>query len=524
MNHNFQKFKKKVEQLFNHYNAGNYTFVIQQVNILLKKQPKNQFILNLLGSSHHKMGNLNIAQKIFLHVIQLDENNLASINNLANVYKDLSRFKEAEDLYEKILNKDPNYINAVVNYGSLKFQLNQFDDSIALYKRGLKLNKDSLIIHYNLGLVYQSLGNFDEAKSSFKEVLRIDPNMNIVDRMMSRFIKYNENNDHLISMLEKIKYPNLNNESRINLSFALGKAYEDLADYEKSFFYLEKGNKLKNKTFKYNANIDDQLFNSISNIFKDYNFENVDHINKNYKQIIFIVGLPRSGTSLIEQILSSHSEIYGAGELDFLEKLIRKSFYIDNKFKLPNLTDSNNLNLFPKISKDYLELINQFKIKEHIVTDKAPLNFRWIGFIKIFFPDAKVVHCMRDPRDNCLSLYKNIFDENQNWTYNQADILNYYKNYKNLMDFWKIKLPNFIYDCNYENIINNPDIEIKNLIKFCDLEWENQCLEFHKAKRAIKTVSVAQARKPLYKTSISSNKNYSLFLKDFFDKLNTLSS
>ena len=524
MNQNFEKFKKKVEQLFNHYNAGNYPFVIQQVNLLLKKQPKNLFILNLLGSSHHKMGNLDVAVKVFLHVIQLDENNLAGINNLGNVYRDLSRFEEAKNLYEKILNKNSNYINAIVNYGSLKFQLNQFDESIALYKRGLKLDNNSLIIQYNLGLVYQSIGNFSEAKSAFEEVLRIDPNMHIADRMMSRFIKYDQNNHHLKNMLEKIKDPNLNDESKINLNFALGKAFEDLKDYKKSFFYLESGNKLKNKIHKYNTGIDDQLFTNILNTFKDFNFKKIEEENNKEKQIIFIVGLPRSGTSLIEQILSSHTRVYGAGELDFLEKLMRKSFYIDGKFKLPNLVSPGNMDLFQKISKDYLALVNEFKTQEQIVTDKAPLNFRWIGFIKIFFPNAKIVHCKREAKDNCLSLYKNIFDENQNWTYNTTDILNYYKNYKNLMNFWKVKLPNFIYNCSYENIINNPDIEIKNLIEFCGIEWEDQCLEFYKSKRAIKTVSVAQARKPLYKTSISSSANYAPFLTDFFDKLDSLSS
>ena len=119
----------------------------------------------------------------------------------------------------------------------------------------------------------------------------------------------------------------------------------------------------------------------------------------------------------------------------------------EGKFKLPNLASSSNMDLFQKISKDYLALVNEFKTQEQIVTDKAPLNFRWIGFIKIFFPNAKIVHCKREAKDNCLSLYKNIFDENQNWTYNTTDILNYYKNYKNLMDFWKMKLPNFIYNC-----------------------------------------------------------------------------
>ena len=532
MNNNFEKFKKKTEQLVNHYNAGNYIFVIQQVNILLKKQPKNQFILNLLGSSHHKLGNLDIAKKVFLHVIQLNKNdlmgtnNLAAMNNLANVYKDLLKFDEAEILYKEILNINPNYINAIVNYGSLKYQLNELNDAVIMYKQALKINYHSIITHYNLGLTYQSQGKFEYAKSSFDEVLKINPDMHIVDRMISRFIKYDENNSHLISMLEKIKKTNLNNESKINLNFALGKAYEDMKDFKKSFFYLEHGNDLKNKICKYNPNDDNQLFKVIIDTFKNYNFDNINDINNiknSNKQIIFIIGLPRSGTSLIEQIIASHSKVYGAGELNFLENIMRSNFLLDKKFKFPNLDDHKNLNLFPEISKKYFELINHFKTEDPIITDKAPLNFRWIGFIKIFFPDAKVIHCVRQPKDNCLSLYKNIFDENQNWTYNQDNLLNYYKNYRKLMGFWKKKLPNFIYECRYEDIIDNPNNKIADLIKFCNVDWEDQCLEFYKSERPIKTVSVAQANQPLYNTSISSNKNFEIFFKDLFYNLDNLS-
>ena len=155
-------------------------------------------------------------------------------------------------------------------------------------------------------------------------------------------------------------------------------------------------------------------------------------------------------------------------------------------------------------------------------TDKMPENFFWIGFIKILFPNAKVIHCVRDPKDNCLSLYKNIFDESQNWTYNKSNIFNYYKNYYELMNFWKKKLPNFIFDCKYENLINNSKVEIKKLLDFCDVSWNDNCLKFYNSKRAIKTVSVAQVRQPLYKSSISSSKNFEFYLSDLFIKLENL--
>ena len=235
------------------------------------------------------------------------------------------------------------------------------------------------------------------------------------------------------------------------------------------------------------------------------------------------MGLPRSGTSLVEQIISSHSEVFGGGELKFLEDLILNNFY-----------KNNNLDTFQKLTKDtdlidnirtkYYDYVKKISSSRNIITDKAPLNFRWIGFIKILFPNSKIIHCKRDPKDNCLSLYKNIFDEKLDWTYNQSDISTFYSSYFDLMKFWNSKVDDFIYDVNYEKLVLNPDTEIKKLIKFCDLNWEDSCLKFYENKRPIKTVSISQARKPLFKSSISSHKNYNSFLKELFLNLDKIHS
>ena len=518
----FENFKLKVEKLFNHYNSQNYKYVIQQVNLLLKKQPNNQFILNLLGSSYHRLGNLLTAKKVFMRAIALDKNSCASLNNLANVYKDLNENKLAEELYIKILKINPNYINTINNYASLNFKLNKYEDAIHYYKKALLIDKNNSLVHYNIGLVYQSLGKFKEAMLHYKEVLKIDPNMNIIDRIMSRFIKYNEDDSHLKEMLQKIKNQKLNDNSKINLNFAIGKAYEDLKDYKKSFIYIDEGNRIKDNINKHDMRPFDKLVINIKNSFKNYSFNKKRSHQDINKKIIFIVGLPRSGTSLIEQIISSHPNVYGSGELDYLERLMIDNFYTNNELKIPNLEHDDSHKLIDTISSKYLELINDFNPAEENITDKAPLNFRWIGFIKILFPNAKIIHSVRDPKDNCLSLYKNIFDDSLNWTYNKSHIFHYYKNYNELMNFWKKKLPNFIYDCKYEDLIGNSKIEIEKLLSFCDLDWNDNCLKFYETKRAIKTVSVAQARQPLYNSSISSSKKFEPFLSDLFSNLDNL--
>ena len=520
--HNQKKLELKIVKLVNHYNANNYGYVIRECNLLLKKIPNNIFIYNLLGNCYQNLKELERAKKIFFYILNIDKTNIAAMNNLANTLKSLKEFNEAEKYFKKILTINPKYIHALVNYGTLNFELNRYDRAIDLYDQALEIDKNNVLLNYNYALSHQSLGNFEKAKKHFKEVLKINPKITSADKLISRMIKYKKDSNHLIEMEKKAEDKSLSDFEKTNLFFALGKAYEDLLDYQKSFSYLEKGNNIKKKITKYNFELDNKLFRDLKDFFQNYDFANINKLKNNNKNIIFILGMPRSGTSLVEQIISSHSKVYGSGELDFLETLVSKNFYKKNIFDAKILETEDSQNIVDNISAEYYKLIETLNPKETFITDKAPLNFLWIGFIKIFFPNAKVVHCVRNPKDNCLSLYKNIFDQNLNWSYNQSDLAQYYLNYFELMNFWNKKFPNFIHNINYETLIANPKEEIENLIKFCGLNWEDNCLKYYNNKKPIKTVSSAQARQQLYATSIASNKNYESYLSDLFSRLEKL--
>jgi len=443
------------------------------------------------------------------------------MNNLANAYKDILEFEKAENLYKEIIKINPSYINAITNYANLKFQLDQYEDAIELYNRALKIDDKIENIHYNMGLTYQSYGAFEEAKKHFKEMLKINPTATIADRLISRFTKYNQENTHFKEMIERSRIDNLNDNSKINLYFALGKAYEDIKDYEKSFSFIKKANDLTNNKFYYDKKDDDSFTDDIQKFFNKKDVINCVN-KKNTDEIIFILGLPRSGTSLAEQIISSHSKVYGAGELNYLENIIKKKFFTKNKINLNLPLNDDFISLVSESSQQYINLIKNFKTSKNIITDKAPQNFKWIGFINLFFPNSKIIHCYRDAKDNFLSLYKNFFPEGLEWTYNEENLINYYKNYKIMMNFWNKLFSGKIYHLEYEKVINNPKDEIKNLIKFCDLEWEDNCLDFYNTKRSIKTLSVAEARKPIYKSSLSGSSNFSPFLQKAFEKLEKL--
>ena len=258
-----------------------------------------------------------------------------------------------------------------------------------------------------------------------------------------------------------------------------------------------------------------ELFQSIKESFKEIKFNKISTDSVSSKNIIFILGMPRSGTSLVEQIITSHSKVFGAGELSQLSKIIEGNL-IDNKIvstkKVLDLTKSDSFTA--QLRKDYYDYLKRFNFSENFITDKAPLNFRWIGLIKILFPNAIIIHCSRNPKDNCLSLYKNFFEGGLNFSYNQKELATYYKLYLDLMNFWLNLFPDSIYEVNYERLINNPKDEINKMINFCGLNWEDDCMQFHNNKTPIKTMSTAQARKPIYKSSVNSFEKFSPFLTD----------
>ena len=514
--------KKKIAKLVNQFNVGNYPHVIQEVNILLKKLPNNSFLLNLLGSCYQKLGHHETAKKNFLQVLVTEPKNLAAMNNLANVLKDMLEFEKAEEQFRKILKIDDKYINGITNYANLKFQLDQYEEAINLYNKALEIDNKSENIHYNIGLTYQSYGNFKKAEYHFKEMLKINPKATGADRLISRFTKYDKNNEHLKEMLEREKnIGDFHDRIKINLYFALGKAFEDVKDFEKSFTYLKKANDLTNNQFNFEKGSGKKFYDDLKEFFEKIK-NNENPLKEKGGKIIFILGLPRSGTSLAEQIISAHSKVYGAGETGYLDKLIKKKFYVKNKLNF-EILEENKLDLInEEIGQKYIDLLKNFKFQENFITEKDPLNFRWIGFINLMFPNSKIVHCYRNLKDNFFSLYKNFFPEGLEWSYNEQNLFDYIKNYKEIIKYWKRKFPGTIYDLNYEKLINNPNLEIKELIKFCDLEWQDECLNFFENKRSIKTLSVAEARKPIYKSSLSGSNNYSVFFKETFDKLENL--
>ena len=507
---------------------GNYSKALREIKKILKKKPKNVDALNLKGLSLQGLNEIEESIKYFKEALLVDENYIPVLNNLAISHKSLGDIDLARKAYEKIILLNDKYLPALNNLAFIEQEYNNHNKAIKLFNKILNLNNrdekipldNQISAMYQLGKIKSEQGNFKEAHDYFNKILKINPKNISTHGRLATIITYSKNNQdslkHIKEMTDLTKDQNLKAEEKVILFISIGKAFEDNKNYEKAFFYYNKANFLKNKNFtNYNFGQEEELFKNLKSFFSDIDFTQVK-VNDFEKKVIFVCGLPRSGTTLTEQILASHNNVTMTGELNYLTEAMHKYIIITPPNINKKLIDKLLLN--NKVQDYYKKLLNNYKVKSTHVIDKAPLNFKWIGFIKFFFPNAKIIHVSRNAQDNCLSLYKNNFkSKTLAWAYTQKNIANYYNLYFDLMKFWEKKLPNFIYNFKYENVINDKENEIRKLLNFCNLNWDTKCLNHQDNKNlTVKTASLSQVRKPIYSSSINSNKRYSKNLQEMF--------
>ena len=502
--------ENEIKVILNHFKSGDYVNTIKKAKQLSKKNPQNFFLKNLIGSAFLQTGNLKEAIINFKLSIELSPTNIAALNNLANSYKRIGEYKLAETYYLKTLDLNEKYINGLVNYANLKILLNEINAAIELLKKALSINTNNYIAHYNLATAYQTIGKYSDALNHAELTIKTNPTFAPADKLISALTKYNNKNVHLLDMESKLNNKNTNEIDKVYLNFGIAKAYEDLKDFDKFIKHIKKGNDIRKKIFQYNVKTDIILMNKIKLIFKDINYLDFK-LKDPEKNIIFILGMPRSGSSLLQKMLSAHQKILGAGELPFLQQILSKEI-------LDNFHLAGSFSSLENFANDYVKKISVFKGNEDFIIDKNPLNFLYAGFIKIFLPNAKIIHIKRNSKDNCFSCYKELF-ENLNFTDTQEDLLKFYNSYSDLMSFWNQNLKDFIHTISYEDLIIDPKSSIQKVLNFCDLDFDKRCLDFDKNNSPIQTMSVMQARKPIYKSSINSYKKYENDLSYLFDNL-----
>lgn len=510
---------QEIQTLINMYKYGDFSGVLKKCSLLVKTHPKNDFLWNLAGLSFQKIGDNKNAITSFQSAIHLNSQNISAKNNLAISYKNIREFKKAEEILNKLLKQKPNYFNALINLANLKNDTYFFDEAIKLYKKAIDTEEKSPELYLNISNTLQTTNKMEEAKKYLFKALELDKNFTKADQNLSMILNYKkkENDKHFEKMIEKLSNSNLSDQDKVQLHFALGKAYEDRNDYESSYIHFEKGNKINSKNKVSLIQYYKELSKNLKNFFLRLDLQKLKK-NNNSNNKIFILGLPRSGTTLLEKIISSHSEVSTVSEIEFLYRKVNQNIFKNKKF------DENQTTIFlnQDLNKEYDEFIKNYNVKNFFTIDKTLTNFWYIGFIKIFFPNSKIIHSYRNSKDNCLSIYKNLFFNNEAWAYSQEQIGEYYLIYHDIMKFWNKLFEGEIYNNKYEDMVNDHEANVKKLINFCGLKWEEKCLEHHKNNNPIKTLSINQANKPIYKTSINSSKLYSTKLSELYSILDRL--
>jgi tetratricopeptide (TPR) repeat protein len=464
-----------------------------------------------LANTLKELGRLDEAEVSYKKAIELKPDYAEAHNNLGMTLKELGRLDEAEVSYKQAIILKPDF-EAYYNLGNVLLILRRLNEAETSYRKVIILKPDYSEAYYYLGVILQDFGRLEEAEASYRKAIKLKPNYVEAHLGLTLMKKFDTQDEQYSNMKELYLDKNISKEQRCHINFGLAKACEDLGDFKQAFAHYCEGNELRKKVLNYNINQDVELFRKIKSNYPQIVQKSLkpDKLTNNTMPI-FIVGMPRSGTTLVEQIISSHSEVTGAGELNFASQF--------GKAISTGITEKNNESLLDFRSK-YLDKLKNVSNGNLIVTDKTPQNFLYIGLLAAAFPEAKIIHVKRNPAAVCWANYKQYFaSKSIGYCYAIDDVISYHKLYENLMVFWTNTLSKRIYNLDYELLTVNQESETQKLIEYLGLDWNEKFLSPQNNMRSVATASNLQIRKKVYKGSSQQWKKYQPFLNGALDDL-----
>jgi tetratricopeptide (TPR) repeat protein len=476
----------------------------------LKYNPGLAQAHNNIGNTLRATGRYDEAAQSYRAAIELSPGYAPAYLGLGNTLNEQGLHRQAIDSISRSIQLYPDSATAHNELGNALSDLGRHADALDSYRAALRIKPDFAEVHSNLGNALCESGNYDEAIGCYEEALRIKPTFAAAHYNLSKYKTYSADDSQLAWMQQRVSDPDASENERMYLSFALGKAYEDIENIEQSFNYLLQANRLRKQEMGYDIHDDRQRFEKIKALFSDARLPALEQT----KQPIFIVGMPRSGTTLTEQILASHSQVHGAGELQAVNRILSPLLR-----DMP-LAGGEQISaaMLTELRDCYLDELTGLGVAEPFITDKMPANFRWIGFLLAAMPTAKIINLQREPAASCWSMFSMLLSGN-GFSNDLVDVAAYYRLYEDLMAFWRQQFPQQILDLNYELLTEDQESQTRRLLEFCGLRWEEQCLEFHNTKRSVRTASNQQVRKKMYTGSSTVWRKYEAYLESMLSEL-----
>jgi tetratricopeptide (TPR) repeat protein len=432
---------------------------------------------------------------------------------------ELRRSADALASFDRAIALRPNFADAYANRARALQELGRAEAALVDCERAIELDPE-LTSAYNVkGNILNELGRFAQAQAAFAKMIEIDPANTAGYYGLANTRQFTAEDPYLSVMEDLLSRPTtMTNADRVKLEFALAKAYRDIKDRRRSFEHFIAGNAGKRSAIAYDENAALAHFEKIEAAFSKSLITAKSGLGDPSQRPIFILGMPRSGTSLIEQVLASHPMVQGAGELRaFTEALavVDRSGSAYPQF-VPDI-DAAGLQ---SIGQRYLALLRENAPEGERVTDKMPANFHLAGLIHLALPNAKIIHTVRDPIDTCLSCFSQLFTLGQNHTYDLSELGRYYKRYEKLMAHWRSVLPpDRMLDVRYEEVVADLEGQARRLLNYCELPWDDRCLDFHATERSVRTASATQVRQPIYQSSVARWRGYEDFLAPLLEAL-----
>jgi tetratricopeptide (TPR) repeat protein len=448
-------------------------------------------------------------------LLAIKPNDAEVFNMCGLALQSLKRFEEAIANFDRAIAIRPDFAHALTNRGSTLRELGHFEEALDDFDKALLMHPEFPEARFNKGLLCLELGRQDEARDIFETGLNLSPrraHFYLGLTMCKRFVA----DDPLIPAMEDLaRDESLDLEERIRLGFALGKALRDVGQFERSFSYVVQVSALKRSLLVYNESAALAFFRHLPEIFSGAGMAEKSGVGYSSSLPVFIIGLPRSGTTLIEQILASHRGVFSGGEIDNFKNAIVPTFG-----GFPAGLEKISAERLVELGRRYVDDVLALAPAAERITDKSTQNWPLIGLIQLALPSARIIHVHRDAVDTCLSSFFTLFAEGQAQTYDLAELGRYYRAYATLMAHWRAVLPpGVMLEVEYEQLVADFGNQARRIIAHCGLEWDDSCLEFHKAKGAVKTASAFQVRQPLYSSSVGLWHPYLLWVQPLLDAL-----
>ncbi len=480
----------------------------------LDLNPAHAEARNNLGAVLRLRNELDKAAGVLEEVVRLHPNLPRAHYNLAAVRAEMGDLEGAETAALKAVELDPNDADFQTNLGQVLRRRGDHEGAEASLRCAVELDPRHPTALNDLGVMLLVRGEFDEAAEYLRRAIDASPGLAIAYENLARTRKFTEQDHDDVELLQaRLRSEGLDPAARTHIHFALGKVLDDLGQYDEAFAQFDQANALKRSAINFSIEDQKRFVDEVIDTFDPACLGRLGEMSDSSEVPVFIVGMLRSGTTLVEQILASHPDVRGAGEVDYFRNLSSTlSDRLEDPRRYPLCADALDTGLARTITEEYLAWLQRKEPNARRVCDKMPLNFEHLGLIASLFPNARIIHCRRNPLDVCLSIYTQHFAGQVPFAYDLTEIAAYYREYERLMGHWRSVLSGRIFEVEYEKLVTETESVSRELVAHCGLTWDDRCLRFYETRRTVGTASHWQVRQPVYKESMARWRRYETHL------------